>query len=109
MPSERDAKSTISERDLPLPKLNVEGSNPFTRFAEKSHDEKVLGNSACFRVHWFALRRRRDPDDAPIRNRSRRVVGLNPGPLVGRSHLSLDLAKFRGLREVVSTSPINNG
>ena len=28
----RDAKSAISGRDLPLPKLNVEGSNPFTRF-----------------------------------------------------------------------------
>jgi hypothetical protein len=28
----RDAKSAISGRDFPLPKLNVEGSIPFTRF-----------------------------------------------------------------------------
>ena len=28
----RDAKNAISGRDVPLPKLNVEGSIPFTRF-----------------------------------------------------------------------------
>ena len=89
-----------------LPKLNVEGSIPFTRFADRSHDEKVLENSSCFRVHWFALRRRRDPDDAPIQNRSRRVVGPNPVPLVGRDHLHLHLAKIRGLPEVVPTPPL---
>ena len=32
MTPDRDAKSAISGRDLPLPKLNVEGSIPFTRF-----------------------------------------------------------------------------
>ena len=28
----RDAKSAIRSEDIPLPKLNVDGSNPFTRF-----------------------------------------------------------------------------
>ena len=32
MTTDRDAKSAISGRDIPLPKLNVEGSIPFTRF-----------------------------------------------------------------------------
>ena len=32
MTPDRDAKSAISGRDLSLPKLNVEGSIPFTRF-----------------------------------------------------------------------------
>ena len=32
MTPDRDAKSAISGRDIPLPKLNVAGSIPFTRF-----------------------------------------------------------------------------
>ena len=36
----RDAKSALSGRDLPLPKLNVEGSIPFTRFPNKDHERQ---------------------------------------------------------------------
>ena len=49
----RDAKSALSGWDLPLPKLNVEGSIPFTRFIEmlRTVHEGRFFIPDCFRFH----------------------------------------------------------